>query len=314
VILGGAGFIGSHLAEALLARGHQVTLFDKVRSDPANVEHLEGKVRFLEGDFLNPADVERALEGAEAVFHLVSTTLPAPSNLYPEYDVLTNAVSSVRLLDLCVARRVRKVVFISSGGTVYGVPKRLPIAEDHPTEPICSYGITKLAIEKYLALYRHLHGLDYTVLRFSNPYGERQDPGVPQGALTVFTWKGIRGEEIEIWGDGSVVRDYVYVGDAVEAFALALEREAPSRLYNVGSGRGVSLLDLVAAIRAATGLDLRVRHLPPRPIDVPANVLDVSRAAAELGWSARTPLAEGIRRTAAWLRTLPPPVPGPVRK
>ncbi|HEY2336833.1 MAG TPA: NAD-dependent epimerase/dehydratase family protein [Burkholderiales bacterium] len=302
LVLGGGGFIGSHLAEALLSAGHRVRLFERPHLMALTAPATAAKAEIVTGDFLNYGDLARALSGIEVVFHLISTTLPKPSNDNPVYDVETNLVGSLRLLELCRAHRVRKVVFSSSGGTVYGVPATVPIAEAHPTEPLCSYGIQKLAIEKYLQLEHALHGLDYCILRPSNPYGERQRTDVAQGAIAVFLERALRGEPIEIWGDGSVVRDYVYVGDVAEAFVRAVSYEGAQRVFNVGSGTGTSLKELIEKIGALLGRKPAVDYRPARRVDVPINVLDSSAAARHLGWRARTPLAQGLQRTCDWMR------------
>jgi UDP-glucose 4-epimerase len=254
------------------------------------------------GDFLNYGDLTRALSGIEVVFHLISTTLPKPSNDNPVYDIETNLVGTLRLLELCRAHRVRKVVFSSSGGTVYGVPSSVPIPESHPTSPLCSYGIHKLAIEKYLHLDYALYGLDYCILRSSNPYGERQRTDAAQGAVAVFLDRALRGEAIEIWGDGSVVRDYVYVGDVADAFVRSLSYEGAQRVFNIGSGTGTTLKDLVEKIGALLGRKLAVAYRPARRVDVPVNVLDSSAAARLLDWRPRTSLAQGLQRTCDWMR------------
>jgi UDP-glucose 4-epimerase len=302
LVLGGAGFLGSHLAEALLARGRRVRVFDRENVDLKNLDGMAGDWEFMGGDFTSASDQDRALQGVSAVFHLISTTIPATSNQDPVFDVETNMVATVRLLDRACRERVARVVFVSSGGTVYGRPRRLPITEDHPTEPLVSYGVIKLAVEKYLALYRHLHGLSYRVTRLSNPYGPRQNPTGAQGAASVFLGRVHAGLPIEIWGDGSVVRDYLYVTDAVEGI-LAAETHTDDEpaVFNIGSGEGTSLNDLVAAIGEVTGREIPVHRLLPRPFDVPANVLDITRARTELGWSPRTSLREGLARTWAWL-------------
>jgi UDP-glucose 4-epimerase len=182
------------------------------------------------------------------------------------------------------------------------------VREDHPTEPICSYGVHKLMVEKYLQLEHHLHGLDYCVLRPPNLYGPRQRLDTAQGAVAVFLDRALRGKPIDIWGDGSVVRDYVYIGDAVDALLKAARRPSPAgepRVFNLGSGRGTSLKELVAAIEALLGRPVKVNYSAARALDVPVNVLDASAAAKHLGWRASTPLAEGLRRTYEWLRASP---------
>ena len=295
-MLGGAGFIGSHLAEALARAGHRVRVFDRV--SPAASRGCE----FFMGDFLNPRDLAGALKGSEVVFHLISTTLPQSSNENPVYDAETNVIGTLRMLEQCRRERVRKVVFVSSGGTVYGVPGSVPIAESHPTQPTCAYGIHKLAIEKYLHLEHLLHGLDYCILRPANLYGERQRADLSFGAVSVFLDHAIRGVPIQIWGDGSIVRDYVYVGDAATAFIAAMKHSGNERIFNIGSGTGTSLNELVTLIEAALGKEIAVEYAPARGFDVPVNVLDSSLARSALGWSAATSLADGIRKTYEWRR------------
>jgi len=303
LILGGAGFMGSHLAEALARAGHRVRVFDRPHLDtlPLVLGHRGCEV--LSGDFLNPEDLARALTGAEAVFHLVSTTLPKTSNDNPLYDAETNVLGTLRLLQLCRQHRVAKLVFISSGGTVYGPPATLPIDETHPTQPTCAYGIHKLMVEKYLHLSHLLHGLDYCVLRVANAYGERQRTDVAQGAVAVFLERALRGEAIRIWGDGSVVRDYVYVGDVVKALLKALAYSGERKVFNIGCGAGVSVNRLVKEIEAVVGRPLALEYSPARGFDVPANVLDCSLARQHLAWKAETTLAEGLRRTCEWMRS-----------
>ncbi len=301
LVLGGAGFIGSHLCEGLLGAGHAVRVFARAGTDRRNVAHLERRVEWRQGDFLDRADIQDALAGIDVVFHLISTTRPEGSNENSAYDIATNLISTLHLLDACRDQSIRKLVFLSSGGTVYGVPRDIPMTEDHPTDPICSHGIHKLAIEKYLFLHHRLYGLDYTVLRLSNPYGERQDPYGRQGAVSVFLNRALSGEPIEIWGDGSVVRDYLHVSDVVQACLAALAVEGETRLFNIAGGRGLSLLQLVAAIERATGREVDVRFMPPRAMDVPVNVLSIERARSILGWAPRVGLPEGLERTIAHL-------------
>jgi len=296
VLVGGAGFIGLHLAERLLAAGHTVRVFDLRDGDTPRHRDIE----WVRGDFLDTGSVRGALAGCDAVFHLAWTTLPKSSNDDPAADVETNVVGTLRLLEAWRGNR-GKFVFVSSGGTVYGVPRTVPIAEDHPTQPISSYGITKLTIEKYLELYRVLHGLDYCVLRLANPFGERQRVETGQGAVTAFLHRARRGEPVEIWGDGRVVRDYIYIGDIADALARTLDYRGSRRVVNIGSGIGRDLNQLAAAIESVTGRRLERRYLPGRGFDVPANVLDISLARAELGWRPATSFEEGLARTLASL-------------
>ncbi len=298
VILGGAGFIGSHLAPVLLAAGHVVRVFDRPDRDRTQAFPWRNDVEWCEGDFVNPVDTERALAGQDIVYHLVSTTLPRTSNENPVYDVESNLAGSLSLLQLAVRNQVRKVIFVSSGGTVYGIPRQIPIPETHATDPLCSYGICKLAIEKYLHLFHALHGLAYCVLRLSNPFGERQRIASAQGAVTTFLHKALTGEMIEIWGDGSVVRDYIYVDDVVLALMAAIDPRTDGHVINVGSGMGQSLNDILAAIETLTSVPVRRRYTMGRPFDVPVNILDISRAQSVLGWRPGISFAEGLARTA----------------
>jgi UDP-glucose 4-epimerase len=299
VILGGAGFIGSHLVWALLERVYSVRVFDRPTAqrfeDPETIE-------WMEGDFLNREDVAEALRGCDTVFHLVSTTLPRSSNENPVYDIESNVVGTVRLLDLARAAGIRKIVFVSSGGTVYGRPVHVPIPESHPTDPICSYGIGKLTVEKYLHLYHVLYGLDYCVLRLANPYGPRQRVKAAQGAVTVFLHRALNGQPVDVWGDGSVVRDYIYIGDAVRAMVDVIAYDGTAKVFNIGSGMGTSVNDLLDIIESVTHRRVERRYTSGRSFDVPANVLDISMARSELGWYPLTPLETGIERTYRWMQ------------
>jgi UDP-glucose 4-epimerase len=293
--------MGSHILEALLEEDCNVRVFDRVRNWPG--AGSPSSAEFYEGDFNNLGHLAAALNGCRTVFHLLATTLPKTSNDDPVHDLETNLVATVRFLDLARQNNVEKIIFASSGGTVYGTPTTVPISENHQTKPACSYGIHKLAIEHYLALYHRLYGLDYRVLRVSNAYGERQRPGTSQGAVTVFLDRALRGQEIEVWGDGSAVRDYVYVKDVARAFCQAAGHSGTTRIFNIASGIGVSVNELLAAIEVLLGQSVSRRYLPSRPFDVPVNVLDASLAATHLGWRPQHTLQDGLRRTVEWLKT-----------
>ncbi len=297
LVLGGGGFIGKHLCEGLLAGGYQVRVLDRPHLELDEARLLVGKVEWLEGDFTNSVDVAAALEGCRWVFHLVSTTLPKNSNDNPLYDLESNVAATLRLLDLSRSGGMpRKIIFVSSGGTVYGAPRQTPIPESHPTEPLCAYGIGKLAIEKYLELYRVLHGLDYAVMRLANPYGEYQRTQGAQGVVPIFMHKALHGEPIEIWGDGSVIRDYVYIGDVVQALLKVMTHEGAQRVFNIGSGVGTSLKELVQILQEVIGKPITCRYTGSRGFDVPASVLDISRARRELKWDPAIALRDGIAR------------------
>lgn len=302
LILGGGGFIGSNIADRLLVDGHALRIFERPRVQPYRIFASHESVEWIDGDLSSMHDITHALDGMDAVMHLVSTTLPKGSNDDPIYDVQSNVVASLQLLDAMVQKNVARVVFISSGGTVYGAPQYLPVDEEHPTEPQVSYGITKLMIEKYLSLYKQLHGIRPVILRVANPYGERQRIETAQGAVGVFVHRALCGQPIEIWGDGSVTRDYVHIQDVADAFAQALVYEGDRTCFNISAGIGASLNELVVMLGEVLGQSLDVRYLPGRPFDVKVNVLSNELALQELGWVPRIGMREGLERTVEWMR------------
>jgi len=293
VIVGGAGFIGRHVAARLAADGLSVRVFDQVRSTP--VPGVDAVV----GDLGDAAALGAVLAPGAAVVHLAWTTIPATSNHDPSADLTENVLASIRLFEACTAARVGRVVYLSSGGTVYGNARRLPIREEDPTEPLCAYGVSKLAVEKYLGLFQRLHGLEYVILRPGNAYGPGQDPNRGQSAVTVFAHRAARNEPITIWGDGSTTRDFLFVADLVDAIVRAVTYEPGAdgpRVFNVGTGRGTSLKDLLEVIGHVMGRALEARYTPGRIADVAANVLDSRRLREWMGWEPCVDLSEGVRR------------------
>lgn len=301
LVLGGNGFIGSHVVDLLLQNGHSVRVFDK------NEEHYRAALPGVEyhlGEFGNRGVLSEAVEGMDVVVHLISTTLPKTSNDDPVFDVQSNVIESLFLLEQCVKFKIKKVIFISSGGTVYGTPHAVPVPEDSPTDPLCSYGICKLAIEKYLFLFKQLHNLDFVVLRPSNPFGPRQNPHGIQGVIPVFLGKIIRNEPLQIWGSGDVVRDYLYVEDLADAVYRAIVQTTASQVFNIGSGTGHSLNGLIKIISGVVGRDVPVSYSKPRSFDISEIYLDIHRAEAELGWLPLTSLEDGLSRTLEFIRSL----------
>lgn len=296
VVLGANGFIGSHVTAALLREGHDVIACDIARDFGMVPRMTADRLETVSLDFLDAAVVRNVVRGADWVFHLVGTTLPASSNANMVFDVESNLVASVHLLEACADNGVSRLVFASSGGTVYGPPRSVPVSEDAPTNPIVSYGIVKLAIEKYCSLFSSLRGLKTVCLRLANPYGPRH-VGTAQGAIPVFFKCILADKPIVIWGDGSVVRDYLYVEDVAHAFCLAAEYAGDQRVFNVGSGVGVSINQLLAEIRAVVQRPCRVEYEAARSFDVPQVYLDISRARNELRWSPKVTLREGLQLT-----------------
>lgn len=302
LILGGGGFIGSAIADRLLAEGNSVRIFERPRVQPYRKFTKNEAIEWMVGDISSTHDVSNAMNGMDALLHLVSTTLPKNSNDDPIFDVQSNIVGSLHILNAMVTHGVRNIIFISSGGTVYGNPIYLPVDEKHPTNPIVSYGITKLTIEKYLQMYESLHGIKAITLRVANPYGERQRIETAQGAVGVFLHHALKRTAVEIWGDGSVTRDYIHVSDVAAAFSKALQYSGTERLFNVSSGVGVSLNDLIGKIENVLGQSIELRYLSGRPFDVPVNVLCNDLARSELKWTPLVALEEGIDRTTQWMR------------
>jgi UDP-glucose 4-epimerase len=302
LVIGGNGFIGSHVVDALVAAGFGATTLDRAEN---RFRKPNPRATHLFADWSDTQALEAGLTGVDLVIHLISATLPADSNSLPEFDVRENLLRTLCLLNLCAAKGVRRIIFASSGGTVYGAPHSLPISETHPTNPLNSHGIVKLAIEKYLALYERLHGLEYVSLRMANPYGEWQNPDGLQGIVAVAMGRVARRLPIEIFGDGNAVRDYVYVGDVAHAFVLAAQTTGARRIYNVGSARGLSVRDLLSKIFEVAGHSTAIQYGPTRSADAPANVLDIGLIRSELSWTPSVSLIEGLQRTWSWVKTLP---------
>jgi len=279
-----------------------VRIFERPRVEPYRKFNKREQVEWITGDFLSTHDVIRAIDGGDVVFHLVSTTLPKSSNDDPIYDVQSNVVGALQLFNAMVVCKIPKIIFISSGGTVYGIPKYLPIDEQHPTEPLVSYGITKLTIEKYLHLYERMHDIKTITLRVANPYGERQRIETAQGAVGVFLHRALTKMPIEIWGDGSVTRDYIHISDVVDAFTRAMEYAGQKSVFNIGSGTGTSLNELVFMLEDVLGRSVKHNYLPARPFDVPVSVLNNNLAREELHWTPTTSMQDGIKRTTEWMK------------
>ena len=296
LVTGGAGFIGSHVAEAYRDAGHEVAVVDIVT----------GKDRTPRGIRLHRVDVaDEALgavfdaEGPESVSHHAAQANVRRSLADPVTDAAANVLGTLRVLDLSVRHGVRQVIFSSTAGALYGEPQTLPVREDAPILPTSPYGLHKYLGEQYMAYYRRMHGLNTTVLRYGNVYGPRQDPSTEAGVVAIFAEAMLRGRRPVIFGDGTQVRDFVYVGDVADANLRVLGRSLPDPLH-VASGAGTSVNQIEAQLRALTGAAGRPEHGPAVPGEVYRIYLDVSRIRAVLGWQARVPLEEGLRQTVEW--------------
>jgi UDP-glucose 4-epimerase len=262
-------------------------------------------IRWTTAEFSDRAALARAIEGSEIVFHVLGGTTPESSNKDPVADLQSCTLASLEMLEICRISNIRKIVFVSSGGTVYGIPQTVPIPETACTEPICAYGISKLAVEKYLYLYRRVHDLDYAVLRVANPFGAYQRPDRRQGVIAAMAHRIIQNEPVEIWGDGRVVRDFIYIEDVVRALIDVVGYSGPYRIFNVGSGIGRSILDVVADIAVVLDRPRIVPiYKPGRVTDVPVNILDITLIKNEVSWTPRTDWLEALANTANWLESI----------
>ena len=300
LVVGGSGFLGSHVVDALLADGHEVRVLD-LRPPVAELSTAWKGVQFLRGSMLDVHAVEDAARGCNYVFHYATTTIPKTSIEDPELDN-QNLVGTLRLVRACQKAKVEKLVFPSSGGTVYGKPDQLPVPEDAPLRPGSPYAATKIAIESQLAAAHRLHGLDYAVLRYGNPYGPRQDPAGKMGVVAVVFGLLRGGRSPTLYGDGTTVKDFFYATDAASS-AIAVLSSSEDHVFNVGSGRGTSIRELFAAMAKIIGNRFEPLRAPTLPGDEPACVLDTRRIHRAFGWQPKVDLETGLRRTWEWIQS-----------
>ncbi len=295
VVTGGAGFIGSHVVEAYLAAGHQVTVVDNLHSGKrANVHPA---ARLVEMDITNPALIDLfQAERPQVVNHHAANPSVSLSVRKPVFDAVQNILGTIHVLEAARRAGVSKFIYISSGGAMYGNPEYLPADEDHPSNPVSPYALSKHTGERYVRLYGQEHGLPWTSLRYANVYGPRQDPLGEAGVISIFCQNLLEGVPPEIHWDGEQTRDFVYVGDCARANLLALE-SGDGQAYNVGTGVGTSINALFATLVQVTGREVEPRHGPRRPGDARHSYLDCRKIERDLGWRAEVRLHEGLRRT-----------------
>ena len=301
LVIGGAGFIGTHLVSELLATGRTVTILDR-RTDA--IQELPRGADYVAGDFGQCQLIRELLCNHEEVIHLAYTSVPKTSFENPFSDLLENLPPTVQLFAE-TAESGRKLLFVSSGGTVYGEAGTLPIREDHPTRPISPYGLTKLTLEGYAHLYAVTHGLKFVCVRPANAFGPWQKPFTGQGFIASAMTSMMRGLPVTVFGQRGTVRDYIYVGDLAAGIVSALEKGRPSEIYNLGSGVGRTNMDVIEAITPlleGLAYKIRIEHLPERTFDVRANILDSGKLHKDTGWSPTTPFDKGLLRTREWLK------------
>ncbi|MFM7232922.1 MAG: NAD-dependent epimerase/dehydratase family protein [bacterium] len=306
LVTGGAGFIGSNVVDRFVELGHEVAVFDDLSSGFR--EFVNPKARFFPGDLADAAAIEAAIAEfkPEIVDHHAAQIDVRKSVADPVFDARVNILGSIGLLQACTRHGVRKVVYASTGGALYGEGRQLPATEDHPVNPEAPYGASKHTVEHYLYLWKLLHGLDFTVLRYPNVFGPRQNPHGEAGVNAIFIGLMLEGKRPRIFGDGNAVRDYLFVSDVVDANVIALEKGS-GEMLNLGTGIGTSVNDIVRELKVILGFAEDAIHEPPRPGEVQRIYLDASRAKSVLGWAPRVSFADGLRRTVEWTRHNPLP-------
>ena len=303
LLLGAAGFIGTNLTIKLMEnKADVITLVDKSKTFFINPDIVNSPNVVIQESSLDLDMDYSILEGQVVVYHLESTVVPSTSNQHISQDIQMNVLLSSHLFDASVQYGVKKIVFISSGGTVYGKEAACPLPENTPTNPITSYGVQKITIEKLLYLYNYMYGLDYRIIRLSNPYGPYQRPNGVLGAVTTFTYKALKGDEVQVYGDGSVVRDFIYIDDAVRGILNIVNGENKHHTFNLGCGYGTSISEVLKAIESALGIKMNVVYKNGRAVDVPVNYLDISRYEKYYGKLNPLSLEEGIVKTADFMR------------
>ena len=301
LVIGGAGYIGAHLVPQLIDAGRRVTVLGR-SATPAYA--LPAGAVYVSGDFAQSELICGLLDIHQEVIHLAYASVPNTSFENPLADLLQNLPPTLQLFSEAADRGV-KLIFVSSGGTVYGEAVELPIKESHQNRPISPYGVTKLTLENYAYLYAATHGLKFICIRPANAYGVGQRPFVGQGFISTAMASAMKGAPIKIFGQRGTIRDYIYVSDLASGIISALERGHLSETYNLGSGIGLSNMDVIEACKplmSEIGCDVQVENLPDRPFDVKINVLDSTKLQQHTGWKARVELEEGLRQTRNWLR------------
>ncbi len=296
LVVGGGGFLGSALIIDLIKNNFDVVGFSR-NAVPRNLrQYIEsGELIWKEGDYANSEQIAEAIHGNDYIFHLACTSIPKTSNENIELDLKNNLIPSIRLIELATKAKIKKLIFYSSGGAIYGNQDVGVVSEGSSLQPISSYGIHKLAIEKYLSLYEFIGGLNYSVMRISNPYGPNQNSMKGQGVVGVYLEKIKNNEPIEIWGDGNIVRDYIHVQDVTDAAIRLISYEGSFRVFNIGSGIGVSINNLLEIIKKSTKKIVNVSYLETRAVDVKKNILDINLAKNELSWAPKKSLDLYIR-------------------
>ena len=297
LVIGGTGFLGRHLCRTL-SKSHEVTIISRRNFDSSSVLREITGIDYIQGDIASFEFINEACKDIDCLINLASTVVPSTSNRDPVYDINTNLIGALNTLQASINNNIARYIFLSSGGTVYGDNHSgEPYRETDQTEPICSYGIVKLSIEKYIHMFNVLYGLPYSIIRLSNPYGPGYSVEKPQGAIHHFIAKAINNDEISIWGDGSIERDFIYIDDVISALCQSMQYSNSQCLFNIGSGTSTSIRTILEIIKEVSGLNPKINYQEPRLYDVQKSVLNIDNAKLKLGWEPKITITDGIRMT-----------------
>ena len=297
-VFGAGGFIGTNLCKKLQAKVDVCYGIGRRRIFLSE----DDTFKWISGDFQDKVLVSSILKECDTVFHLVNSSTPASGNLDKASDLKSNVLSTIHFLEACRKHKVKRIVFISSGGTIYGLPNEIPTPESASTNPITSYGICKLTIEKYLNLYEHLYGIKSIILRVSNPFGPYQIAHKRQGVIAAFMQKTLENKPVEIWGDGTIIRDYIFIDDVIDSMILAATYEGNNKIFNIGSGYGKSILEIIECIQEVSNSKTQIIYREGRNVDIPKSILDINRAQTELLWNPVHEFKSGMMKTYEWMK------------
>lgn len=297
-IIGGNGFIGSHLVDRLFKENkYRITVFGRSLN---SFSETHKNVEYILGDFDDDMLLRKAIFGSDIVVHLLSTTVPSTANFDPVYDVNTNLIGTINLLKIVGEQNVKRFIYTSSGGTVYGNPQYTPMDENHPLQPVGSYGITKVAIESYIKMYSKKYGFSSAIIRPSNPYGPRQSYKGLQGVISTFLYKILTDQKLIVWGDGSAIRDYIYIDDVTEFLLHSIENDYDG-IFNLGFGKGYSVNEIIHYIEECTSKKANVEYKNIEASNVTEVVLDNSKIKKVFKLRPKVILEEGIQNHYKWL-------------
>jgi UDP-glucose 4-epimerase len=304
LVLGGAGFIGSHLTQRLVQAGAKVRVFSRPGKSVKNIAAVLEQIELIYGDFMDEVILKKAVSDINCVVHLISTTFPSTTVESGVYDVYSNLIPTIRLLEYCVKEGVEQIVYASSGGTIYGEPEHLPITEEHPLAPLSIYGQSKKVIESYFSFFSRTNEIDVQTLRISNPYGPQQNPYGVQGIIAVALGCALDGRKFKVFGKGDTVRDYIYIDDVIDAILCAIETKG-STIVNVSSGKGKSVNEILETLEKISGRKIEKIFNDKRLGDVSVNILSNQKACQLYSWRPKIELEAGLVRTWDWLTSVP---------